>query len=160
MSLTNKEMLLALVNNMNERDCKKVYLAWSDIQSTTTRDYLYFDIDGNKIIGGTSGLVKLTTKQYYKLIYSWGQDKTKACISLLAKRLDSNDYASKASHYNMLNGWVEKYYYKLKRYGDIVNEDTSEEDVPFSEINSKEQASKFVSKIPEFLRATDTYVVW
>ena len=112
--LNNKEILLSYINTLTDSECKSLYLYLKDINDNKKREYFYFDINGDRV--EENGIVKLTPKQYYKLVYMWEKkEKVTKCISLLAKHLETKNIVTKVSHYNMLIGWVERYYHKLLR---------------------------------------------
>ena len=155
--LNNKEILLSYINTLTDRECKSLYLYLKDINDNKKREYFYFDINGDRV--EENGIVKLTPKQYYKLVYMWEKkEKVTKCISLLAKHLETKNIVTKVSHYNMLIGWVERYYHKLLRYGDIQGE--GEQRLQFCDIKNPTQAREYIEKVPESIRQEDSYCLY
>ena len=135
---TNKDILLGLVGSMSDNEC---------------RDVLYFITDREYKQSSLVefGLVHITKDQYNKLVWMWGEEKTKACIEILNKWLSTKNITKKISHYRQLVGWVERKY--QQDYG--VNEKSL---VNYGDIKYKWQAKKYISGIPKELRWLDSQV--
>ena len=151
--LTNKEILISYINTLDDKDCKRIYLWAKDEVNMLTKDYLWFDLQGNQVQENWGNIVKLTPIQYYKLIYMWGEDKSKDCISLLASWISKKNEEIKVSHYQLLNGWVERYYHKFTK------EQSKELDsfVNFASIKTIEGATHYISNTPPLVRDTCVY---
>lgn len=138
MRIDNKEILLGYIATLPDSKCKDIY-------------YLLTGIDNGLSV--KKGLVELTDGQYNKLIYIWGKDKTDKCIELLNEWLEKKGEAitKKLSHYRQLLSWVERKYYQLYPAND--------KSIRFdSKIETAWQARKYISKVPEELRAYDSEV--
>lgn len=140
MRQTNKDMLIGLIASLDDKECGEILTIIS--HGEYKKDcFLHFDN------------VKLTDKQYNKLIYLWGENKTKSCISLLSEWLtNKGDRITKnISHYRQLIGWVERKYYQLNPVDDkLINN--------YIEIDTIAKAKMYIRKIPKELRAWDSEV--
>lgn len=135
---TNKDILLGLIGSMSDNECRDV------LYFITDREY-----EQSSLV--EFGLVHITKDQYNKLVWMWGEEKTKACIEILNKWLSTKNITKKISHYRQLVGWVERKYHQ--DYGvdmrSIVN---------YGDIKYKWQAKKYISGIPKELRMLDSQV--
>ena len=135
---TNKDILLGLVGSMSDNECRDV------LYFITDREYeqsSLVDFD----------LVHITKNQYNKLVWMWGEEKTKACIEILNKWLSTKNITKKISHYRQLVGWVERKYHQ--------DHGVSEQSlVGYGDIKYKWQAKKYIQGIPKELRWLDSQV--
>lgn len=67
---TNKDILLDYVATLPDEKCREVYYLIQDLQEPSV-DWVELD------------RVKLTRNQYTKLVWMWGEDKTKKCVEML-----------------------------------------------------------------------------
>ena len=138
MRRSNKDILLGLVGTLTDEQCKEVYYVITGI-----KDRLDLSFD----------LVKLSSKQYSKLVWMWGKDKTDKCISLLNDWLKAKGekIAKPLSHYKQIISWVERKYYRLYPADD--------KSLRFdSKIDTEWKAKKYIQRIPKELRAYDSEV--
>ena len=149
MTTTYKEMLMCLVNTLTEKTAKQYYLMIKELDEDKGKWWM-FDVHG--VHNEAEGNVKLTPKQFNKLVFMWGEDKARKCISILSKYLSDKQPKCTSSHYTMLNGWVEQLYHKQQL------QKKQQTTIPFNEIRTIGQAKFYVSKIPLNLRYSDTYV--
>lgn len=134
---TNKDILLGLVGTMTDDEC---------------RDVLYFITDREYIESSLIefGLVRLTKDQYNKLVWIWGEEKTKLCIEILNEWLSKKNITKKISHYRQLVGWVERKYYQMYPADDKF--------LNYGSIDCKWKAKKYIKSIPKELRWLDSQV--
>jgi len=134
---TNKDILLGLVGTMTDDEC---------------RDVLYFITDREYVESSLIefGLVILTRDQYNKLVWMWGEKKTKRCIEILNEWLSKKNITKKISHYRQLVGWVERKYYQMYPADD--------KSLNYGGIDCKWKAKKYIKSIPKELRWLDSQV--
>lgn len=135
---TNKDILLGLVGTMTDNECRDVLYYIADKEYVES-NLIQFD------------LVKITKEQYNKLIWMWGEDKTKSCIEILNEWLSTKNITKKISHYRQLVGWVERKYYQTHGVNDksLLN---------YGNIDCKWKAKKYIKSIPKELRCFDSQV--
>ena len=134
---TNKDILLGLIGSMSDNEC---------------RDVLYFITDREYIKSSlvVFGLVHITKDQYNKLVWMWGEEKTKRCIEILNEWLSTKNITKKISHYRQLVGWVERKYYQIYPADD--------KSLNYGDIDCKWKAKKYINSIPKELRWLDSQV--
>jgi hypothetical protein len=151
--MDSKEILLAYINTLNDKECKSIYLMLKELEGNKGK-YEMYTPEG---IISDDGFIKLTPKQFHNLKYSWGEEKLVECLKILAKLLEGGKKV-RASHYNLLKGYAEtQYNLSHKKKGKPVSQTI---DIKFDEVQSKAQARLYVSKIPEYLRSEDVYVMY
>lgn len=149
--MDSKEILLAYINTLNDKECKSIYLMLKEFEVNKGK-YEMYTPDG---VISEDGFIKLTPKQFHNLKYNWGEEKLLACLGILGKYLEGGKKV-RASHYNLLKGYAETQYNLNKRKKPKgINKQI---DIKFDEIQSKAQARLYISKIPEYLRSEDVYV--
>lgn len=147
-SMNSKDILIAYINTLSDKDCKNIYLLLKEIEGNKGKYELY-NSKGEK---DSAGLVKLTPKQYHVLYEKWGPEKIAFCFETLTNYLKSNKKV-KASHYTLLNGWVETLYLsKNKKHRRKVLP------IRFEDVKTKAQARLYVANVPETMRSDDVYV--
>lgn len=149
--MDSKEILLAYINTLNDKECKSIYLMLKELEGNKGKYELY----NSQGVVSEDGLIKLTPKQFHNLKYSWGEEKLVSCLSILYDYLSSGK-KFKASHYNLLRGYAEtQYNLTHKKRGP---KPTKSINIRFDEVQSKAQARLYVANIPEYLRSEDVYV--
>lgn len=134
----NKDILIGLVGTLTDEECKELYYYITGKQEG-------YDIE--------VGRVHLTNKQYNKLIWMWGEDKTSKCIKLLDEWLESkgDKISPFLSHYKQLITWIDNKYYQLYPASDkSLRYD--------SKIDTAWKAKRYIASIPPELRRYDCEV--
>ena len=148
--MNSKDILLAYINTLTDKECKKIYLMLKELEVAKGK-YEYYNSDG---VVSKDGIIKLTPKQFHNIFYRWGEDKVKACFKMLEDYLQSGKKV-KASHYTLLNGWIETQYLAKQRK---VGRPRTTLTVRFEDVKSKAQARLYVASVPEHNRSDDVYV--
>lgn len=151
--MRSKDILLAYINTLDDKECKKIYLMLRELEGAKDK-YEFYDHEAKR---SDTGLIKLTPKQYCALYNKWGDEKTRYCFGILTKYLLKTNNKNKASHFSMLNGWVEtQFIRKFTHRGRPANVIP----VSFNEIQSKAQARVYVAQVPANARSSDLYVTY
>lgn len=161
--MTSKEMLLGYINTLSEQDCANIYFVCKDIVEQP--NYLYFDKDANIITFAEAQEVfhiKLTRNQYSELVAKWGEKKTKECIQILAIHNTQKNRLYEFSSYRMINGWVEREWRRLNGKRRFIKKGDKEEELlpPFTEIDTKTDAEKWIALTPPDYRNRSPYVFY
>lgn len=132
-----KDMLIGLIATLSSEECRDAYYL---LQGKNKTPYEYMEFDK----------VKLTEGQYNKLIWIWGEEKTKACIEILNDWLikKGDKIKPNLSHYRNITGWVEYQYYRTHPANDKSLR-------YFGKIDTAWKARKYIHRIPAELRAYD-----
>lgn len=138
MRRNHKDILIGLVGTLSDIECREVYYLIKDIKEPVL-DWIEFD------------RVRITRKQYTKLIWMWGEYKTKKCIDILNEWLIKKNVTKTISHYHNIIGWVENKYYQLYPSND--------KSLRFStSLDAIGKARKYIKSIPKELRPYDREV--
>ena len=160
--MTSKEILLAYINTLPEQECANLYFILKGIKKDT--NYVYFNSEGEVIdvddTTDVSTYIKVTKNQYGMLMYKFGKEKLKACIKILFIKNYKKDTLGQYNQYRFLIGWVEAEYNRLHRYGELEDGGYSEDTVPFSQIDTQEQAIKWINSLPNVNKNDDAYVFY
>lgn len=149
--MNSKEVLLAYINTLSDRECKKIYLMLKDTDKMSKARYEYYNDKAEPMEGG---LIKLTPVQFHALVNSWGMDKVKGCFKILYNYLKEEKKVL-TPHYRLLRGWVETHYLKkLNQH----NRPPVHLAIRFDEIKTKAQARIYVAQVPPELRGYDVNV--
>lgn len=148
--MQSKEILQAYINTLTDRECKSIYLMLKDLQNSKGQ-YEYYDENGQQT---KDGLVKLTPKQYYNILHTFGEEKAKGCFKILSNYLASGKKV-RASHYTLLKGWVETQYNQSHKK---CGRQPKHIAIRFDDVQSKAQARIYVAQVPPELRGVDVYV--
>lgn len=146
--MNSKDILIAYINTLSDRECKSIFLLLKEMEGAKGK-YEMYNSEGVK---DDNGLIKLTPRQYHALAQSWSEEKLKYCFDVLSKYLASGKKV-RASHYTLLNGWVETSYinsHKKRGRKPLT--------VRFEDIKSKAQAILYVANVPASMRGDDVYV--
>ena len=133
----NKDILIDLISTLTDDECRDIYnfIQWEEYKDN--------NIHIDNII--------LTKQQYNKLIYIWGENKTRKCCSLLSDWLKKkgDKISRKISHYRQLIGWVERKYIQLYPVDKKYNKTN------YGSINTIGQAIKYMRELPKDIRLND-----
>lgn len=161
--MTSKEILLGYINTLSDQQCAEIYFVCKDVIEHP--NYMYFDKDGNIISfleAQEQFHIKLTRNQYSELIAKWGEKKVKECIQILAVHNVQKGRLYELSSYRMINGWVEREWKRLNGRRRYTRKDDGSIDFlpPFTEIDTKADAEKWIALTPPDYRNRSPYVFY
>lgn len=149
--MNSKDILQAYINTLSDKECKDIYMMLMEVERNKGK-YAFYNEEADV---DDKGLIKLTPKQYHALFTTWGESKTKECFKLLYNYLNSGKKV-RASHYNLLKGWIETLYQmrqqkKIGRPKKVI-------EIPFNKVQSKAEARLYIANVPSHLRSDDPCV--
>ena len=156
-------MLLGYVNTLSDQECANIYFLIHGVMKDTR--YIYFNSEGEEIFvdetkADKSTFIKLTRNQYGTLLYKFGKEKLIECIKILFIASKNKDKLGEYNRFRHLTGWVEIEYNRLHRYGELNDGGYDESIPPFTQIDTQEQAIKWIDSIPKTNQYDDAYVVY
>lgn len=159
--MTGKEILLAYINTLSDAECTNLYFIIKEIEEPS--EYLYFDKDGELISYDQAQEqyhIKLTRKQYNALMGRWTIDKFKNCVKILSIHNEPKNWIFEYGVFRILTGWVEREYNRLVQYHYIDTGKERDFVKPFTELDTKEEAERWISTIAPEIRNKSPYVFY
>ena len=161
--MSSKEMLLGYINTLSEQDCANLYFILHGVMKDAR--YVYFNSQGEEIevdetTADMGSFIKLTRNQYGTLMYKYGKEKLVECIKILFIASKDKSRLGEYNRFRHLTGWVEAEYNRLHRYSELHDSGYDESIPPFTQIETKEQAIKWINSLPKANQYDDAYVIY
>lgn len=135
---TNKEILLSYIATLPDERCREAYYILQDMEVPEVE---WVELDR----------VRITRGQYTKLMWMWGEEKTKKCVEILNNWIKEKGITKNISCYHNLLTWVEVKYNQMNGL--------ASKDIRFdSEFKGVKRAREYIRNIPKELRAYDREV--
>lgn len=162
--LNDKEMLLAYVSTLGDSKCKEAYNLLKERFDTDRSKMLFYNSNG--VIDRVKGQIRLTTKQYERVISLIGEQAFKDGCKILDEYINYikeqkevqpkyrkayKEYTTMSHMKLFTTGWVRERLNKMYPQG-LPPGKVTEEAIDFFEISSMEQAKQFIESVPTGLR--------
>lgn len=162
--LTNKETLIGYVGTLNEAQAKEAYQILLERFSCKRARVIKFNRNG---IQDTSGRVRLTPREYERLIEEYGElyfhrvvEILDDYIAYLEERGESEahikrrlrEYQRISHYYKLTKGWVAERYKQEHNINSEAISNRYNNSLSVWDIETLEQAREYLNKIPSALR--------